>query len=132
MKPKPTIQLQQYTHEGLAVIQLQFKYNFKLKEQVKRLPGAQWSVAMQCWFIPEQEFDMGSVLEALKPLAFIDDDAIKRGGTHKIAPPNSKETRNRIHAPVTEKPLKNTIEVSCDEKEKTFLSVVALYAKGSV
>jgi hypothetical protein len=68
LEPKPTIQLQQYTHEGLAVIQLQFKYNFKLKEQVKRLPGAQWSVAMQCWFIPEQEFDMGSVLEALKPL----------------------------------------------------------------
>ncbi len=119
MKPKPTIQLQQYTHGGLAVIQLHFKYNFKLKEQVKRLPGAQWSVTMQCWFIPEQKFDMASVLEALKPLAFIDDDAIKRD-TNKNIPPNSKENRNQIHASVAEKPLKNTIEVSCDEKEKTF------------
>lgn len=101
------------------MIQLHFKYNFKLKEQVKRLPGAQWSVAMQCWFIPEQEFDMGSVLEALEPLAFIDDDAIKRG-THKIAPSNIQARQNRIQAPVSEKPVKNTIEVSCDEKEKTF------------
>ena len=119
MKPKPTIQLQQYTHEGSAVIQLHFKYNFELKEQVKRLPGAQWSVAMQCWFIPELEFELASVLEALEPVAIIEDDALNRD-LNKNAPSNIKARRNRIHAPVSEKPVKNTIEVSCDEKEKTF------------
>lgn len=119
MKPKPTIQLQQYTHEGSAVIQLHFKYNFELKEQVKRLPGAQWSVAMQCWFIPELEFELASVLEALEPVAIIEDDALNRD-LNKNAPSNIQARRNRIHAPVSENPLKNTIVVSCDEKEKTF------------
>lgn len=111
MKPKPTIQLQQYTHEGLAVIQLQFKYNFKLKEQVKRLPGAQWSVAMQCWFIPEQEFDMGSVFKSLQPFAFLDYSALKQTSSSKPPNPQNKsydsnllkksipvETRNKIDA----------------------------------
>jgi hypothetical protein len=101
------------------VIQLLFSYDFRLKEHVKRLPGAQWRVAMQCWFIPEQEFDLEAILKALKPVAIIDDDAIKKD-TNKNASSISKETRNRIDASVAEKPLKNTIEVSCAEKGKTF------------
>ena len=119
MKPKPTIQLQQSTHAGIAVIQLHFKYDFKLKEQVKRLPGAQWSVAMQCWFIPEQEFELASVLEALEPMAIVDADAIL-GNKKNNALPIVNAKQNSFQGADLKKRLKNIIKVSCDKKEKTF------------
>ncbi len=119
MKPKPTIQLQQTTHEGIAVIQLHFKYDFKLKEQVKRLPGAQWSVAMQCWFIPEQEFEQAIVLKALEPMAIVDADAIL-GNKKNNALPIVNAKQNSFQGADLKKLLRNTIKVSCDEKEKTF------------
>ena len=59
------------------------------------------------------------MLEALEPLAIIEEDALNRD-TNKFSPSIIKARRNRIQAPVSEKPLKNTIKVSCDEKEKTF------------
>jgi len=50
-----TIFLKEFQHKGEHRIKLIFKYNRKLIDEVRKLPGCRWSQAMKCWHIPYRD-----------------------------------------------------------------------------
>ncbi len=64
-------------HRQKAVVTLKFAYSKSVKEAVKKLDSARWSQSRKFWYISKQEFNLGKVFEALKPIAFIDYSALK-------------------------------------------------------
>jgi integrase/recombinase XerD len=43
------------SHEGKRVILIQFKYDQRIIENVKKLPGRKWDPALKSWHVPDTE-----------------------------------------------------------------------------
>jgi len=72
----PIIKIKKITHHGLNCIGLFFEFNDELIELVKKIPGRKWSQSKKCWYIPEDDFHLQSVIESFERVAQIECSAL--------------------------------------------------------
>ena len=76
MKPKLT--LSKGLHENRKVVFLAFAKDYRLIQEIKKLPGATWSQSQGKWYIPDEQFDLSETFESLKELFYIDYSLLKK------------------------------------------------------
>ena len=72
-----TIKLSKSIHHEQDVVVIRFEYDLELIGALKQVSGARWSKTMNCWYIPEKQFDLHNLFEAFKNLAFVDYSVLK-------------------------------------------------------
>jgi len=73
-----TITLKQSARDNKPVIAINFPYNQKIAELLKRnVPSCKWSQHLGCWYIPKEQFDLHQFFEIFKEEAWIDYSALK-------------------------------------------------------
>ena len=77
MNTKPQIILLHSKHKEVPIVEIRFDYNFKIKEQVKKISGAKWSNSKKCWYIGKHEFELGTVFNLVKDFAYLDYSGLK-------------------------------------------------------
>jgi integrase/recombinase XerD len=75
---KPKLTLSKGLHENRKVVFLAFAKDFRLIQEIKKLPGATWSQSQGKWYIPYEQFDLGETFESLKELFYIDYSLLKK------------------------------------------------------
>lgn len=76
MKPKLT--LSKGRHDDRKVVFLVFEKDYRLIQEIKKLPGATWSQSQGKWYIPDEQFDLGETFENLTDLFYIDYASLKK------------------------------------------------------
>lgn len=76
MKPKLT--LSKGKHDDRKVVFLVFEKDYRLIQEIKKLPGATWSQSQGKWYIPDEQFDLSETFESLKELFYIDYSLLKK------------------------------------------------------
>jgi integrase/recombinase XerD len=74
---KPNITLSAASHREQKVVKLEFAYSRDLVNELKTHTDALWSANMNCWYIPEDMFDLGDFFTSMKSAAYIDYSALK-------------------------------------------------------
>jgi integrase/recombinase XerD len=85
---KPEIILNTAIHREQPVVKVGFTYNHEIIDRLKTCTNARWSQTMRCWYIPENDFNLGSFFTAMNPMAFIDYSAVIQN-TH-LQPKNDR------------------------------------------
>ena len=58
------------------VVKIRFKYNKRIIEIIKAIPGRRWSPEAHFWYIPKKQFDLKSFLDHFGPDVVIDHSAL--------------------------------------------------------
>lgn len=77
MSTRPDIALKKGFHRNKNVIRIEFPYDQKVIDLLRKETKSQWSRTMGCWYLPEEDFNLGRFFTAFKPLAYIDYSEIK-------------------------------------------------------
>ena len=91
MDAKLKIKLSLAIHRERPVVKVIFDYNRKLIEELKARTDAQWSVNMNCWYIPQERFVLNEFFTAMKPVAYINYLSLKNKDSQQL---NNQATRN--------------------------------------
>ncbi|MBR8538116.1 phage integrase N-terminal SAM-like domain-containing protein, partial [Carboxylicivirga sediminis] len=71
MSTKPTVTLQKCTHRNQAIVAFRFEYDKTLIEHIRKLPHMRWSQTQQYWYQATALFNLNTVFEYLKPIAYV-------------------------------------------------------------
>ena len=82
---KPIIILDNNVIGKNPVIRLGFDFDKILINEVKTIKGTRWSQSSRFWYIPKEEFNLNEVIDAMKPLAYLNYSALRNAGTEIIA-----------------------------------------------
>ncbi|HKJ42022.1 MAG TPA: tyrosine-type recombinase/integrase [Sunxiuqinia sp.] len=77
------ITLRKAHHRQQPVVLLRFDYNVELAKRIKQLEEARWSQTMKSWYIPEKLFDLHSLFEAFRRVAWVDYSGLKKTNTEQ-------------------------------------------------
>lgn len=91
LNEKPKIVLSTANHREQPVVKIEFAYNRELINELKARTNARWSANMNCWYIPQNNFNLGEFFTAMKPVAWIDYSAVKNNSE----PLNKKKQSNQ-------------------------------------
>jgi integrase/recombinase XerD len=69
--------LKRGSRHGEPVICIEFLYNREIMDALRTKAGAKWSTSLKCWYIPENDFSLGSFFTGLKTVAYIDYSNLK-------------------------------------------------------
>lgn len=89
-----TIKLEVSEHKEQKVILLKFEKDKELISLVKRIPLATWSNSKAVWYVPQKSFNLTTLFETFKGIAFIDFSALKKNSTKNTLPQNTPPTTN--------------------------------------
>ncbi|MBN2772627.1 MAG: tyrosine-type recombinase/integrase [Prolixibacteraceae bacterium] len=74
----PQIKIQRGNYQDSPVILIKFAYDMGLNNRIKSsLPDAEWSRSLRSWIVPEDDFRLSNLFEAVRGSAFIDYSALK-------------------------------------------------------
>jgi integrase/recombinase XerD len=79
----PAITLRRGNRKKEPVICIEFPYNRPLIDALRANTAAIWSRSLNCWYIPESQFNLSEFFTAMKPVAWIDYSAVGRGTEKK-------------------------------------------------
>ncbi len=99
MIPKQNITLSIDSHRGNNVILVKFEYNKELINCVKQIKEARWSQTKKSWYIARSDFDLHTVFDVLKNVAYIDYSSIKSKNITKPILPKKKVTKLEVKLP---------------------------------
>lgn len=71
MPAKPTVTLQKCTHRNQPIVAFRFDYDRTLIEHIKKLPHMRWSRTQQYWYQTAALFNLNTVFEYLRPIAYV-------------------------------------------------------------
>lgn len=103
---KPGIILANDHHRNQAVISMKFEKDHAIISRVKTLPGVRWSQSRKFWYIPEDQFNLSKVFEALQPVAFLDYSGLKQGDASKKSKSKPDKPANTELAELSEERYK--------------------------
>lgn len=94
-----TITLKKGTHNQHNIIRIEFPYNQKVIDLLRKETSAKWSHTLRCWHMPENQFNLGNFFSTFKPLAYIDYSALKNnrpasGESHPAQKEKEKQSAN--------------------------------------
>lgn len=98
-----TIKLEAASHHNKPVVFFQFTYDKELITHCKAI-GARWSLSKKQWYISQEEFDLKSVFERFKGIAWLD----YKNATYKL----NKPLKVKREAPVKSFSLETKKEIN--------------------
>ena len=100
LNPKQNIKLTVDYHKGKDIVLVKFDYNKELISYVKRLKGVRWSQTKKSWYIVKSEFDLHTIFDALKGVAYIDYSSLKsKSITKPMVLPKEKVLKLKVNLP---------------------------------
>ncbi len=105
----------------MSVVKILFEKNDEILRCLKKIPNLRWSQTMRCWYVPFKESLLTELFTLLKPLAYLDYNALKK--THPLAFLNatSKVDKKLEVGVLTEKAL-NSLSEEQETRVKAFVS----------
>jgi integrase/recombinase XerD len=82
LKYSEHIQLLSARCKGEEVVQIYFRYNVRILNVVKTIPGIEWDKEEHCWSLPRSKFDLDAFLTLLRPWATVDHSALRQSAKH--------------------------------------------------
>ncbi len=100
-------------HRGHGVVWVDFAYNKDIVDQLKAF-GGRWSQSNKRWYFLKADFNLHRFFAQLKGLSWVDYSALKEGNSFRdeIGPGTIHNDK------VSNAQAKQTLEVTCNEKEK--------------
>ena len=74
----PEIKLGKIIHQRRSRITLEFKYDFAIKEHLKKLEGYRWSASKRVWHFPDTDEMLEKIKNHFKGIAVINDEGMRR------------------------------------------------------
>ena len=99
----PVITLANDTHHSKPVVSLRFEKDYDLISKVKTLKGASWSQSQAFWYIPQSEFKLSKVFDALQSVAYLDYSGLKENAKSIINEHDKPKDKNSVHRGVADK-----------------------------
>ena len=116
----PVITLANDTHHSKPVVSLRFEKDYDLISKVKTLKGASWSQSQAFWYIPQSEFKLSKVFDALQSVAYLDYSGLKENAKSIINEHDKPKDKNSVHRGVADK-LSPETESKIEEFSKWML-----------
>lgn len=111
MITRPNITLKKGFHRNQNIVRIEFPYDQRVIDLLRKETAPKWSRTMGCWYLPEEDFNLSRFFNAFKPVAYIDYSGMKNQSPHQPETSQSKkynanllkkripaETRNKIDA----------------------------------
>jgi len=90
LKYSEHIQLLPARYKEEEVVQIYFRFNVRILNVVKTIPGIRWDVEEQCWRLPRSKFDLNGFLSLVRKEATVDHSALRQ-------PPNKVYRKDIKH-----------------------------------
>lgn len=90
MTTRPDITLKKGIHRNQNIVRIEFPYDKQLIDLLRKEIAPKWSRTMGCWYLPEQDFNLGRFFNAFKPVAFINYSDIKLTNEPVILKPKKR------------------------------------------
>ena len=90
MTTRPDITLKKGIHRNQNIVRIEFPYDKQLIDLLRKEIAPKWSQTMGCWYLPEQDFNLGRFFNAFKPVAFINYSDIKLTNEPVILKPKKR------------------------------------------
>ena len=78
MSEKPNIILRKDIHKGKNIIRIEFPFNVQINDVLRKNTTAAWSKTLRCWFVWEDDFEMGHFLNLFGDYAVVDYSDLKK------------------------------------------------------
>jgi site-specific recombinase XerD len=111
LNTRTNITLKKGFHRNQNIVRIEFPYDQKVIDLLRKETASKWSRTLGCWYLPEEEFNLNAFFNAMKPLAYIDYSGLKNQTSSQTAIPQRKkynanllkkripvETQNKIEA----------------------------------
>ncbi len=126
MTIQPNIILKRDIHRNRNVIRIEFPYNLQVNDLLRQNTSAVWSRTLGCWFIVEEDFELGTFFTLFKDQAYIDYSALKI--MHK--PVNTQtEKRDYSHRQIIKLPAGYLELLKQKRYSKSTLKIYSAYFK---
>ncbi len=100
MNPKQNITLLIDLFKGEDIILIKFDYNKELVNRIKRIKEVRWSLTKKSWYIKKSDFNLHTIFDTLKGVAYIDYTSLKsKSITEPIALPKKKAIKLKVKLP---------------------------------
>ncbi|MFW6277566.1 MAG: site-specific tyrosine recombinase/integron integrase [Prolixibacteraceae bacterium] len=90
---RPNITLKKGYHRNQNIVRIEFPYNQKVIDLLRKETTSEWSRTMGCWYMPEEVFNLRRFFNAFKPVAYIDYSGVKN---NSASPESPKQSRPKI------------------------------------
>jgi integrase/recombinase XerD len=103
------------------IVKVNFKFNKRILEFIKSIPGRRWNKEFRYWYIPQRQFNLVMFIEKLDPHAFIDYSALEAfdNGTNVPVPDVPSTSERDEHIKKFEESLKKPkVELPSEYLEK--------------
>ena len=97
MHNKPVVILSYDKLYGDDVVVMHFDFNENIKNIVKSIEGTDWEVKRRYWYIPAEKFDLNTVFNTLKTVAFIDYSELKNKSSIALPPDKTQILQEYIN-----------------------------------
>lgn len=65
-------------HRNDKIVRVGFPYHREIIRLLQKETTSKWSQTLGCWYIPENDFNLGRFFTAFKPVAYIDYSELKK------------------------------------------------------
>jgi integrase/recombinase XerD len=93
MSANSKIILRRGNHRKQEVVRIEFPYNQKIIDLLRKETCAKWSRTMRCWHMPEKDFDLGWFFAKFQPIAYIDYLAVRNKPHEDSKPKEAKKNK---------------------------------------
>jgi len=98
LNTRSNITLKKGFHRNQNIVRIEFPYDQKVIDLLRKETTSKWSRTMECWYLPESEFNLGRFFTAFKPVAWIDYSGLKNNSEnseHVKYPETKRMNRNK-------------------------------------
>ncbi|HSH19165.1 MAG TPA: phage integrase N-terminal SAM-like domain-containing protein, partial [Draconibacterium sp.] len=93
MNNRPNITLKKGIYKNHKVIRIEFPFNLQVNDLLRQNTSALWSRTLGCWYMVEEDFDLGTFFNLFRDQAYIDYSGLKI--IHK---PVNRQTEKRDYS----------------------------------
>jgi integrase/recombinase XerD len=123
LKHKPRIELLPGFLSGVKIVEIHFRFNKRIIEIIKTIPGSRWCQENRYWYISKRYFSQDAFLKLLEQVAEVDFSALK-AITSEVPPQYLEKLIRKRYSPSTIKTYMSCMRSFLEEFHHTDLDSV--------